>query len=558
MSSDDYVLLPTELNTAAQGYGLEVYRDKLTVHYRLEARHTSDVGAIQANRPVPLLRLLYYFEISVLEHGDLGRIAIGFTDRAFKLTRQPGWDPGSYGYHGDDGKKYGGNGKGEEYGPKFTKGDVIGACYHLGRQEIYFTKNGTKLRTAFRNVKGELFPTVGLHSKGELISVNFGQQPFKYDIETAIQEEKAGQAAAVNRQTVQSYLLPAMVREYLLHYGYGETLHAYDSETMWSCCTEDDVSGERDDEVMEDVVGDVSGGACSDPQTAGASCRMAIDSEPSETANRADQECSNSVACDFDSKAGQWALAVRQEVRHSLMRGDVKGAIERIQAAGFSQVLHGPDYEVVQYHLAVQQYIELIRNGDIDSAVTFAQSTLSVISQTLSKTSASNYSSSLKPSSYVTLPLSAHISASSQATGSSRSVTLSSAQPVVAQDIAGASSALGTASSEEVHEAARTGTGCHPRGSIGSSGSSLKRYHLDVLQEVIALIAYEEPEASPLGWLLGSGQRERVADAVNSAIAQAAGSPYQRTGVECLLRQIAAVQETLFEINGNQGCTCLM
>jgi hypothetical protein len=49
------------------------------------------------------------------------------------------WDIGSYGYHGDDGRKYSGSGKGDEYGPTFTTGDTVGACIHWGRQEIFFT-----------------------------------------------------------------------------------------------------------------------------------------------------------------------------------------------------------------------------------------------------------------------------------------------------------------------------------------------------------------------------------------------------------------------------------
>ncbi len=36
-------------------------------------------------------------------------------------------------------------------------------------------------------------------SKGEVITVNFGQQPFKYDIEGLLSEEKAAQAAAIER-----------------------------------------------------------------------------------------------------------------------------------------------------------------------------------------------------------------------------------------------------------------------------------------------------------------------------------------------------------------------
>lgn len=55
------------------------------------------------------------------------------------------WEPGSYGYHGDDGRRFGGNGKGEDYGPCFTKGDTVGAAYCLANQEIFFTKNGNRV-----------------------------------------------------------------------------------------------------------------------------------------------------------------------------------------------------------------------------------------------------------------------------------------------------------------------------------------------------------------------------------------------------------------------------
>ena len=49
------------------------------------------------------------------------------------------WEPNSYGYHGDDGKKFHANGAGEDYGPLFTSGDVVGAGIHVQRQEIFFT-----------------------------------------------------------------------------------------------------------------------------------------------------------------------------------------------------------------------------------------------------------------------------------------------------------------------------------------------------------------------------------------------------------------------------------
>ena len=43
--------------------------------------------------------------------------------------------------------------------------------------------NGVKLKVAFRNVKASaLFPTVGLHSRGEAVEVNFGAKPFRFDL----------------------------------------------------------------------------------------------------------------------------------------------------------------------------------------------------------------------------------------------------------------------------------------------------------------------------------------------------------------------------------------
>ena len=48
------------------------------------------------------------------------------------------WEPNSYGYLGEDGKKWH-NHEGHEYGLPHQSGDVIGAGLHLERQEIFFT-----------------------------------------------------------------------------------------------------------------------------------------------------------------------------------------------------------------------------------------------------------------------------------------------------------------------------------------------------------------------------------------------------------------------------------
>ena len=138
---------PTELNTKSYGNFLKVSPTKHVVSYVGIGRHANDVGAIQSDYPVPTNQLIYYFELKVLDAGRSGCIAIGFTDSLAKLSRQPGWEANSYGYHGDDGHKFHSCGRGEEYGPTFTTGDVIGAGIHLGKAQIFFTKNG-KVRHA--------------------------------------------------------------------------------------------------------------------------------------------------------------------------------------------------------------------------------------------------------------------------------------------------------------------------------------------------------------------------------------------------------------------------
>jgi hypothetical protein len=81
---------PTEFNTSTHGPGLEICKEKLTLRYVGDGRHSNDVGAVQANRPVPTSVLIYYFEVTVLDRGEQGKIGIGFSDKSFKVTRQPG------------------------------------------------------------------------------------------------------------------------------------------------------------------------------------------------------------------------------------------------------------------------------------------------------------------------------------------------------------------------------------------------------------------------------------------------------------------------------------
>lgn len=82
---------PRELNTINSSGGFVVVStDKLSVKYTNVNLHGHDVGVIQANKPAPTKRLIYYFEIHVKDAGVKGQIAIGFTSETFKMRRQPG------------------------------------------------------------------------------------------------------------------------------------------------------------------------------------------------------------------------------------------------------------------------------------------------------------------------------------------------------------------------------------------------------------------------------------------------------------------------------------
>jgi hypothetical protein len=56
----------------------------------------------------------------------------------------PGWNPSSWGYHGDDGKFFAESGTGTAYGDTFETGDVVG-CHIDFDKGITFTKNDTSL-----------------------------------------------------------------------------------------------------------------------------------------------------------------------------------------------------------------------------------------------------------------------------------------------------------------------------------------------------------------------------------------------------------------------------
>ena len=139
-----------------------------------------------------------YFEVEILPVPSDGRasaaaeggagpdcVAVGLCTAKFALVgKQPGWDPESFGYHGDDGRIFHGSGvRSTAYGPRFGAGDVIGCGISLTTRRIFYTLNGTYLGAAFvaKPPQLPLYPVAGLDTFSPIV-FNLGATPFRFDL----------------------------------------------------------------------------------------------------------------------------------------------------------------------------------------------------------------------------------------------------------------------------------------------------------------------------------------------------------------------------------------
>ncbi|KAK3154362.1 hypothetical protein QOZ80_2BG0189540 [Eleusine coracana subsp. coracana] len=310
---------PSELNTVnSSGLFAVVSTDKMSVRYLGTNHHGHDVGVVQADRPAPTHRAVYYFEMRVKNAGEKGQTSIGFTCEGFKMRRQPGWESNSCGYHGDDGYLYRGHGKGESFGPKFTSGDIIGAGINYVSQEFFFTKNGSPVGGFPKDIKGPLYPTIAVHSQDEEVTVNFGKEQFCFDIEDYILKEKMRQQSASDKLYLQPDISHWVVRSYLLHYGYQDTLNSFD---------------------------------------------MASETDP--PANHQNG---------FGEPPEMYGISHRKILRQLIMSGDIDSTFKRL-GEWYPQVIKD-EKSVICFLLHSQRFIEYIRAEECEDAVKYARANL--------------------------------------------------------------------------------------------------------------------------------------------------------------------------------------
>ncbi|KAK9760457.1 hypothetical protein K7432_015485, partial [Basidiobolus ranarum] len=270
----DLPQLPTSWNGKDKCALLELSTDGIKVNYIGTGKSDNDAAAVRANHPMPPQCGLFYFEVDIISKGRDGYIGIGFSAHGVSLSRLPGWDPSSWGYHGDDGHSFCCSGTGKPYGPMYTTGDVIGCCVNFRDGSAFYTKNGVFLGIAFRDLKGALYPSVGFRTPGEQVEVNFGQRRFKFDIEHYMKEEKTklwnfinatpippisqlSQVVPQHNNISSENNLPSILNElilsYMVHHGYSETAKTFAKDVMGSQDSYDSVMGNSLNKSETDV-----------------------------------------------------------------------------------------------------------------------------------------------------------------------------------------------------------------------------------------------------------------------------------------------------------------
>ncbi|PYI05708.1 hypothetical protein BO78DRAFT_317423 [Aspergillus sclerotiicarbonarius CBS 121057] len=241
---DDHLLpLPSRWNDDDKYSGLELTNGGLEVRYTGPVnKHDHEAAAVRADNPMPPQCGIYYFEITIISKPKEGMIGIGFSSKKASVERLPGWEQESWAYHGDDGKSFFGEsqGQGRQYGPTFGAGDTVGCGVNFSTGCAFFTKNGVFQGNAFRELRNlKVYPSVGMKKQPPVhLAVNFGQQPFMFDIDDMVKREKSlihaeiGLTSTANLQPPldESALLQELVAQFLAHDGYVETARAFAEE----------------------------------------------------------------------------------------------------------------------------------------------------------------------------------------------------------------------------------------------------------------------------------------------------------------------------------------
>ncbi|KAE9380875.1 ankyrin, partial [Stipitochalara longipes BDJ] len=175
VGQEEKPLLPSQWDTDRKGGCVnhaEPEKSGPVLQIKYDSPYSYIVGAVLSDHPVPPAQK-YYFEIEVIS-GSEDNLGIGFGGKFSALDQMPGWEADTWGLHGDNGGIYHAGGiykqKSDEW--KYGKGDVVGVCVDTRAQTAFYTKNGKVIDAGFANMRGRIFPMVGI-GLGAVIKANF-------------------------------------------------------------------------------------------------------------------------------------------------------------------------------------------------------------------------------------------------------------------------------------------------------------------------------------------------------------------------------------------------
>ncbi|CAF1076674.1 unnamed protein product [Adineta steineri] len=255
--SDD-TPLPSKWNSKEKAPTLVLQQNNLVVTYKGPGKSHKDAASVRSDHPIPSLTGIYYYEVRILSKGRDGYMGIGLSTSDVNLNRLPGWDKGSYGYHGDDGHSFCSSGSGIAYGPTFTTGDYVGCCINFLENFCFYTCNGYNIGTSFKDIPSEIYPTVGLQTPLEAIEANFGLSPFKFDIDKYMDEFREKTRRGIvectlkENELLHQTQLRRIVSTYLVHYGYCATAEQFNknAESVYA----DELNSMRNRQLIQHLI----------------------------------------------------------------------------------------------------------------------------------------------------------------------------------------------------------------------------------------------------------------------------------------------------------------
>ena len=158
-------LLPSNLVTAEPKLSISLGQKSLTAAMVTQNSVLQNWIQARSDHPIPPHSPTFYYEITILTSGPFWCVHTSDMKTSILLMRffasflglglcrpetpvfgMPGWAASSWGYHGDDGKKFNNpSGAGLRYHDSYKTGDTIGCGINIKTGKLFFTKNGFNL-----------------------------------------------------------------------------------------------------------------------------------------------------------------------------------------------------------------------------------------------------------------------------------------------------------------------------------------------------------------------------------------------------------------------------